>query len=72
MVASASYQVSVKLDSQLNVMQAGERPLHWVHATLLEAPPVPGVTSPESGAEACAAPPSTTKALDVRLKLTTR
>ena len=40
MIASNSFMVEIKLDSNLRLITIGEKPLQWVHCTLLRGPRV--------------------------------
>ena len=69
-VASGSYQVSVKLDAELTVSEVKERPLRWIHGTLLQTAATSQQDqdcneeqSPSVGADG--------KPLDMRLKFST-
>lgn len=65
-VASASYQVGVKLDDEVQVVQVGERPVRWIHGTLLQDNPHGIDGRPQNAAT------TAWKPLDMRVKLTTR
>ena len=66
-VASGAFQVSVKLDEALNVLAVKERPLRWIHGTLLQTDAAARHQADQDSSSVGA----DGKPLDMRLKLST-